>query len=85
MIQAFKTAGKDVGVYSSQYEWGQTMGSQSACTSVATGIDFWYANYNDVANFDDFVQVGGWTSAVMKQYKGTTYDCTIGVDLDYRP
>ncbi len=46
----------------------------------------WWPNYDgkpDIhADWEDF---GGWTTAAIKQFDGTTSKCSAGVDLNYMP
>ncbi|KAH3745160.1 glycosyl hydrolase family 25 protein [Pelomyxa schiedti] len=70
-----------MGVYSSKYEWGVIMGS---CTSANT-LPLWYASWNNVKNFNDFVAFGGWTSPAMKQYGNTNGVCKLSEDADWYP
>ena len=44
----------------------------------------WYADYDDIKNFDDFIEFGGWTKPNIKQYEGTHTLCSSGVDGDYK-
>ena len=61
------------------------MGSLGACTSVASGTQVWYAHYDGKASLSDYRQIGGWSKPNIKQYKGDTTLCGVGVDLDYYP
>jgi len=79
LISAVKSHGKSVGVYTSQYEWESTMGSLGACTS-ANGVPLWYAHYDNSASFGDYVKIGGWSKPNMKQFKGDTTMCSVGID-----
>lgn len=46
LISAVKSHGRQVGVYTSEYEWENVMGSVSACTS-ASSVPLWYAHYDN--------------------------------------
>eukprot|EP00027_Filamoeba_sp_ATCC50430_P006162 CAMPEP_0168561690 /NCGR_PEP_ID=MMETSP0413-20121227/11730_1 /TAXON_ID=136452 /ORGANISM="Filamoeba nolandi, Strain NC-AS-23-1" /LENGTH=210 /DNA_ID=CAMNT_0008593079 /DNA_START=78 /DNA_END=710 /DNA_ORIENTATION=+ len=74
--------GVKVGIYTSEYEWGVTVGS--SCTAFKS-YPLWYADWDDVPAFDDAWawEFGGWTTPAIKQY----YDqgpCA-NVDVDYYP
>jgi len=77
-----QSMGITVGVYSSSYEWGATVGS--SCTSLSN-LPLWYAHYDGQANFNDAwaYQFGGWTSPSMKQYADSG-PCT-SVDVSWYP
>jgi len=79
LISSVKSHGKSVGVYTSQYEWESTMGSLGACTT-ANGVPLWYAHYDNSASFSDYVKIGGWSKPNMKQFKGDTTMCSVGID-----
>ncbi|KAL9644452.1 hypothetical protein ABK040_016579 [Willaertia magna] len=75
-------AGRKVGVYSSMYEWQQTVGT----CSYFSQYQLWYAHYDNVPNFSDSwaYKFGGWSSPAIKQY----YDhgpsqCGVDVDVNY--
>ena len=68
-----------MGVYTSVYEWESTMGSLGACTSAASA-PLWYAHYDGKDNFSDYTKIGGWSQPNVKQYKGTTTMCSVGID-----
>jgi len=77
--------GAHVGMYSSEYEWGATVGT--GCTSFsAGGYPLWYAHYDGCQNFDDSwaYEFGGWTSPAMKQYADSGPGC-MSVDADWYP
>ena len=82
LISAVKSHGKKAGVYSSEYMWETIMGSRTACTSAAS-VPLWYAHYDNSASFSDYRQIGGWSSPSIKQYKGDTYECGVGVDKNF--
>jgi len=81
-VTAAKDAGFNVGVYTSEGEWGQTVGDCSAVSD----YPLWYAHYDGEASFSDpsYWQFGGWTSPYMKQYVGDTdIGCGVEIDEDY--
>lgn len=65
--------------------WINIFGSKTACTSVATGHNLWYAHYDGVANFNDFSPFSGWSKPSMKQFAGDTTVCGLDVDKNYKP
>ncbi len=75
-------AGAQVGIYSSEGEWGQTVGSD--CTSFSS-YPLWYAHYDDSPSFSDSwaYSFGGWSSPAMKQYNDQG-PC-VNVDVDWYP
>lgn len=82
LIGAVQNSGRQVGVYTSIYEWSTVMGSQGACTQ-AGSVPLWYAHYDSWASFGDYSQIGGWASPNMKQYIGDTTICGVGVDESF--
>ena len=72
------------GIYSSYYQWESLFGTATGyCYDQSKQL--WYAHYDGVRSFSDFVSFGCWTSPWAKQYQGTTTLCSQGVDLDYIP
>jgi GH25 family lysozyme M1 (1,4-beta-N-acetylmuramidase) len=82
MIQAGKNQWKNVGVYTSEYEWETVMGSLGACADAAD-VPLWYAHYDQNPSFGDYRKIGGWSSPAMKQYDGNTSMGGCGVDVSY--
>jgi len=74
--------GVNVGIYSSLYEWEQTVGS--GCTSVSN-YPLWYAHYDGNPSFSDTAEYhfGGWTKPAIKQYDDHG-PCT-SVDVNWYP
>eukprot|EP01120_Amphizonella_sp_Union-15-10_P009730 TRINITY_DN3752_c0_g1_i3.p1 TRINITY_DN3752_c0_g1~~TRINITY_DN3752_c0_g1_i3.p1 ORF type:complete len:210 (-),score=27.08 TRINITY_DN3752_c0_g1_i3:18-647(-) len=74
--------GVNIGIYSSSYEWQQTVGSASAWSS----LPLWYAHYDGNPSFSDSwaYQFGGWTKPAIKQYDDHG-PCGVDVDVDYYP
>eukprot|EP01102_Stenamoeba_stenopodia_P022969 TRINITY_DN9769_c0_g1_i1.p1 TRINITY_DN9769_c0_g1~~TRINITY_DN9769_c0_g1_i1.p1 ORF type:complete len:240 (-),score=52.70 TRINITY_DN9769_c0_g1_i1:95-772(-) len=74
--------GVKVGIYSSEYEWGATVGSYSGLTK----YPLWYAHYDDSPSFNDspYWHFGGWTTPAIKQYwdHGPSA-CAVSVDVNY--
>jgi GH25 family lysozyme M1 (1,4-beta-N-acetylmuramidase) len=65
-VNAAINLGVHVGIYSSDYEWGATVGTFAGFSS----LPLWYAHYDDQPNFDDTwaFSFGGWTQPSIKQY-----------------
>jgi hypothetical protein len=86
MMDALAEGGKRIGasrlgIYSSQYEWGQVMGSLSGPTSYPV----WYADYDGQPSFNGFLRFGGWTNPAMKQWSGNNNICGASVDQNWYP
>jgi hypothetical protein len=83
LIHEAKAMGADVGVYASEYEWGQTVG---AGCKAGGDLKLWYANYDGQKSFGDFSPFGGWTKPWAKQYADTVgNECGLNADADWRP
>jgi GH25 family lysozyme M1 (1,4-beta-N-acetylmuramidase) len=84
LVDATQFLGVHVGVYSSAYEWGLTVGSD--CASVS-GVPLWFANYDGVPSNSVYSRVpfGGWRSAVAHQFadKTVTHCGSVNADADY--
>ncbi len=72
--------GVSVGIYSSEYEWGQ----MDICGDFSE-YPLWYADYDGQANFDDFTPFGGWKAPYSKQFVGDQTLCGASVDGDWIP
>ncbi|ELR23388.1 Lysozyme, putative [Acanthamoeba castellanii str. Neff] len=85
-VASAQRLGMSVGIYSSDYEWGATVG---ASTRGFPGLPLWYAHYDNMPSFNDAwaYSFGGWTRPAIKQY----YDRDSGacgvtnIDLDWYP
>ena len=67
-MNAITASGTAVGVYSSHYEWGKTVGLGCAA---AFALPLWYAHYDSSASCDDYpakYPFGNWTKAFAKQF-----------------
>jgi len=80
-VHAAESFGFNVGIYSSIYEWQQTVGT----CAYFTNHGLWYAHYDGQPNFGDAwaYQFGGWTKPAMKQYDDSG-PCTT-VDVNWYP
>eukprot|EP01089_Gocevia_fonbrunei_P018135 TRINITY_DN6067_c0_g2_i1.p1 TRINITY_DN6067_c0_g2~~TRINITY_DN6067_c0_g2_i1.p1 ORF type:complete len:240 (-),score=52.82 TRINITY_DN6067_c0_g2_i1:81-800(-) len=83
-IKAAQNLGVKVGVYSSNYEWAQTVGGATGLSN----LPLWYADWDNVQSFTDWpgTAFGGWNAPAIKQY----YDhgngnCGIDTDLNWYP
>lgn len=54
-VQAAQSAGATVGIYSSEYEWGATVGSDCSFASAA-GLPLWYAHCKSIFNSSDWMR-----------------------------
>jgi GH25 family lysozyme M1 (1,4-beta-N-acetylmuramidase) len=81
LINGCHAAGVTIGVYTSASQWNPIMGASTAGSS----YPLWYAHYDNNPSFSDFRGFGGWTHPSIKQYKGTTTLCGVGVDLSWYP
>jgi len=81
-VSAAENLGLNAGIYSSDGEWGQTVGTD--CTALSD-YPLWYAHYDGDASFDDTwaYEFGGWTKPAIKQYQDTG-PC-VNVDSDWYP
>ena len=82
LIAQLKAAGKNVGVYTSNYEWGNVMGYSRACPQAAT-VPLWYAHFDNVKSFSDYKQISNWVKPSIKQYKGLDKVCGVVADLNF--
>lgn len=76
MVNEGKARGVSMGVYTSKSQWTPIMGGSTKFSS----YPLWYAHYDNVENFSDFVAFGGWSAPHIKQYAGTTAICSASVD-----
>ena len=84
LVNAVRTAGRSVGIYSSYYMWEDIMGSAQACTTHGVnGVPIWYAHYDGNPSFGDFKTFGGFKKPGMKQFKGDTTLCGVDVDISF--
>mmetsp|Transcript_22534 Transcript_22534/g.32930 ORF Transcript_22534/g.32930 Transcript_22534/m.32930 type:complete len:211 (+) Transcript_22534:39-671(+) len=68
-----------LGIYTSSSQWNPITGGSTQFKK----YPLWYAHYDGVSSFSDFVPFGGWTSPAIKQYKGDVSYCSAGVDYNY--
>jgi len=67
------------GVYTNKNGWESIMGAWTPSLS----CPLWHAFWDEKPSLDGFTPFDGWNSRAMKQYKGTTYYCNMGIDLNY--
>ncbi len=67
LVNAYKSAGKIVGIYSNRNNWINIFGGSGNCAKF-TSLPIWYAHYDGVASFADWPSstFGGWTKPAMK-------------------
>ena len=82
IVNRVKSRGKVPAIYASRYMWQTIFGSFTGCSSVSSQ-QLWYAHYDGVPNFSDFVAFGGWTKPAIKQFQGDTTLCGAGVDKNF--
>jgi hypothetical protein len=80
-----KKKNKKVGIYASRYMWGSIFGNYDTCTQASVNTPLWYAHYDNVPSFSDFVAFGGWKTPTAKQYFGTSSLCGASVDRNWEP
>jgi len=73
------------GVYSSRYEWGNCFGSSYWVHPGDNDVKMWFADYDGVANFNNFLTFSAWTTPYAKQYLGDAHVCGFDVDLNWAP
>ena len=84
MISAGQAAGVKLGIYTSYYNWQSIVGlSWNGGSSHL--IPLWYAHYDNVKAFSDFLPYGGWSTPSVKQYAGNVNICSVGVDMNWYP
>ena len=83
MINAGKSIGIRMGVYSSEYMWSSIMGDCNVGAS--NGLPIWYAHYDHNPSFSDWSSFGGWGKPAMKQYWDGVGICGINADADWYP
>ena len=77
-VQEAQNLGINVGMYSSLYEWAQTVGTG---TTNFNNLPLWYASYDNVPSFNNPTNwgFGGWSNPSIKQYNGNTNTCGVNV------
>ena len=68
-----------LGIYTSNSQWSPIAGGSSQFAS----YPLWYPHYDSNPSFSDFSSFGGWNSPSVKQYQGTSYQCDVGLDMNY--
>eukprot|EP01013_Petalomonas_cantuscygni_P015230 TRINITY_DN3129_c0_g1_i1.p1 TRINITY_DN3129_c0_g1~~TRINITY_DN3129_c0_g1_i1.p1 ORF type:complete len:234 (-),score=18.79 TRINITY_DN3129_c0_g1_i1:353-1054(-) len=84
LLAVYRELGVRVGIYSSVYEWQQTMGSDASFS----GYPLWYAHYDADPSFSDSwaYHFGGWTKPAMKQFADhADNSCGVSVDRNWYP
>jgi len=73
--------GYSVGIYTSSSQWAPIVSTYTG------GVDFpvWYAAYNSHRDFGDWRPFAGWQTPLIHQFKGTTNNCGVSVDVNVMP
>jgi hypothetical protein len=79
MVTELKLRNQIVGIYSDATSWKTIVGDWTELGDVM----LWYAHWNGVPSFSDFVSFGGWAKPAMKQYRGDQKICEMDVDFDF--
>jgi GH25 family lysozyme M1 (1,4-beta-N-acetylmuramidase) len=82
LVSAAKSAGVNIGVYSSASQWVPIFGSSY---NGGSAYPLWYANYDGAENFNDFKPFGGWSKPSLKQYGDNGNTCGVSYDKDWSP
>lgn len=82
LFNAAVASKRDVGVYSSYYQWEDLFGLDfKLASNVTAAMPMWYAHYDKSPSCGDFKAFGGWAKPTLKQYNGDILGCN-GVDHD---
>jgi hypothetical protein len=77
MVDACRaSANVTCGIKSSAAQWGYIQGSKTYSYAPANELDLWYSSTNGIANFDDFVGFGGFTTPYSKSYQKSLTVCS---------
>jgi len=79
LVAEAKRLDVNFGIYSSASQWTPIFGSYNG----GAAYQLWYAHYDGVQSFADFVPFGGWTKPAIKQYAGDKSACGLGIDLNW--
>jgi GH25 family lysozyme M1 (1,4-beta-N-acetylmuramidase) len=82
LVNAAKSAGLHVGIYTNANNWSQITGNYDGDFG---SIPLWYAHYDNSPSFSDFRPFGQWTKPAIKQYQGDATVCGVDVDNNYYP
>jgi hypothetical protein len=63
--------------------WQSIFGNADNCNAFS-GVPLWYAHYDHVSSFADFVPFASWKTPYAKQFAGTTSMCGGSVDLNFK-
>jgi len=71
---------ENVGIYTLGSMW-----QRITCGSTAfSETPMWWASWNKVPSYANYVPFGGWAAPSMKQFTGNDHACDINLDFDYR-
>ena len=79
-VEQASSMGQDIGVYTSDSQWGPIMGDSYTGGSA---YPLWYAHYDNNPSFSDFTPFAGWSEAAVKQYGDHGSDCGYSYDQDW--
>jgi len=79
IAQRGRDRGYNIGVYTSNSQWGPITGGSTALSS----YPLWYPHYDNNPSYSDWYNFGGWTKPSIKQYTGTTSTCGASVDQNF--
>lgn len=81
MVDELNRQGVHFGIYTSSSQWSPITGNSAQFAK----YPLWYPHYESPPNpsYSDWKAFGGWQTAAMKQYQGTTSACGGGWDYNY--
>eukprot|EP01090_Pellita_catalonica_P014981 TRINITY_DN393_c0_g1_i1.p1 TRINITY_DN393_c0_g1~~TRINITY_DN393_c0_g1_i1.p1 ORF type:complete len:234 (-),score=24.17 TRINITY_DN393_c0_g1_i1:78-779(-) len=85
LVDEYERLGAHIGIYSSNYEWGATVGH--TCNRF-THLPIWYAHYDGNPSFSDWpsTRFGGWEKPAIKQFADKADNsCGVSIDRDWYP
>jgi len=86
LVDAVRSHGLNVGIYSSLNYWTQYFGVNGCTYASASAVPLWYARYESDPTCNAFTPFGGWTngglSTVWHQWQGDANVCDIDLDIN---
>jgi len=79
MVNEGVKKGVSIGIYTSNSQWSPITGGSTKFSK----YPLWYPHYDNSASFSDFSSFGGWSKPAIKQYAGTTTQCSVGIDKNF--
>jgi len=68
-----------VGIHTNETQWNTIMGGSTAFS----GLQLWYANYDNNPSFSGYKPFSGWSKPAIKQYVGNAAVCGTQIGKDY--